>query len=298
MTVQQAFKNFIRSRKLRGLAEKTIKCYMDFNKPFINYLGVNTELVDITRETIDNYIFTLFESENSIATIATYIRHIKIFLRWLEKEYNLKMNAKNITVPKTPKKQVRIYNNEEIIKIFREIKAENEWLTSRNRAIVALMLDSGLRQNEVCTLLNYDIQFDNKMLKVCGKGSKERMIPIGKITIHYLKEYLTLCPYESKYTFISRRGEQLSGNAVKHLISKLSNNLSFEFSSHKLRHNFATNYCIDQYKKYGRIDIFQLMSLMGHENISTTQKYLHYAMDIIAARADVSHIDSILKNVI
>lgn len=87
-------------------------------------------------------------------------------------------------------------------------------------------------------------------------------------------------------------------DAVKHLISKVAKQLPFDFSSHKLRHNFATNYCIDQYEKYGRIDIFQLMSIMGHENIATTQKYLHYAMDIIAARADVSHINKLIKEVI
>lgn len=298
MTVKQAFDSFIRSRELRGLSAKTIKCYTDFNEPFISAVGTSLSIFSLTREQIDDYFYTLFESDNSMATIATYIRHIKIFLKWAENEYHLEIEAKTIVIPKTPKKQVRIYNDAEIVLIFRTIQTEKPWLTSRNRALVALMLDSGLRQNEVCTLLTSNIQFENKMLKVLGKGSKERMVPIGKITRHYLKEYLASCPYHTENTFVSRRGDPLTCDAVKHLISKLAKKLPFEFSSHKLRHNFATNYCIDQYEKYGRIDIFQLMSLMGHENISTTQKYLHYAMDIIAARADISHIDNIIKEVI
>ena len=298
MTISQAFSNFIRSRALRGLAKKSIECYTNFNEPFIIAVGASTSIFNLTRETIDDYFYTLFEGGNTMATIATYIRHIKIFLRWAESEYHLAINAKTIVLPKTPKKQVRIYNDEEIILIFRTIQAEKPWITSRNRAIVALMLDSGLRQNEVCTLKTSNIQFENKMLKVLGKGAKERMVPIGSITRHYLKEYLASCPYQSENTFVSRRGKKLTCDAVKHLISKVAKQLPFDFSSHKLRHNFATNYCIDQYEKYGRIDIFQLMSIMGHENIATTQKYLHYAMDIIAARADVSHINKLIKEVI
>lgn len=298
MTVKLAFDGFIYSRKLRGLSSKTIKCYIEFNAPFISFIGDSSSIHSLTREKIDSYIYELLESNRAIATIATYIRHIKIFLRWAENEYTLEINAKTIFVPKTPKKQVKIYSDEEIIYIFRNIQAESKWLTSRNRCIVALMLDSGLRQNEVCTLLVNNIQFENKMIKVCGKGSKERMVPIGKITIYYLKEYLSLCTYQGKYMFYSRRGKLLTCNAVKKLMSKLSKKLSFEFSSHKLRHNFATNYCINQYEKYSRIDIYQLMSILGHESITTTQKYLHYAMDIIAARADVSHIDNVLKDII
>ena len=77
------------------------------------------------------------------------------------------------------------------------------------------------------------------------------------------------------------------------MVTKLANQLQFELSSHKLRHNFATNYCIDQFTRNNQVDIYSLMYLMGHENIETTRRYLHFAMEIIASRETISHLDTI-----
>lgn len=99
--------------------------------------------------------------------------------------------------------------------------------------------------------------------------------------------------YISKFVFVSRNGLPLTGDAVKHMITKAASRLNFELSSHKLRHNFATNYCIDQYTEYGQVDIYSLMHIMGHEDLSTTQRYLHYAQEILASRTHVSHLDKL-----
>ena len=74
--------------------------------------------------------------------------------------------------------------------------------------------------------------------------------------------------------------------------------LPFEFSSHKLRHNFATNYLLDQYERFGQMDIYQLMAIMGHEDISTTRRYLHEANGILAVRGCISHLDKVMPAVI
>ncbi len=86
----------------------------------------------------------------------------------------------------------------------------------------------------------------------------------------------------------------MTGNAVKLLIHKIANEVPFDLSSHKLRHNFATNYCLDQYDKYGQIDILKLMTLMGHEDTQTTRKYLHFANQVIASKSNISHLDKVL----
>ena len=82
---------------------------------------------------------------------------------------------------------------------------------------------------------------------------------------------------------------------VKNFMWNLAQKLPFEFSSHKLRHNFATNYCIDQYEKHGFVDIYKLMILTGHEDVKTTNRYLHIANQIIVSRESVSHIDKIFQ---
>lgn len=81
----------------------------------------------------------------------------------------------------------------------------------------------------------------------------------------------------------------------KKLVSKMAKKLPFELSSHKLRHNFATNYCLDQYNAYGQVDIYRLMYLMGHEDVSTTRRYLHFANEILASKGCISHVDAIYE---
>lgn len=133
-------------------------------------------------------------------------------------------------------------------------------------------------------------------MKVRGKGDKKRFVPLGGLAARYMQEYRNLCPFHEKYFFVSRRGESVSRNAIKQLMQKLSEKLPFEFSAHKLRHNFATNYLLDQYEKDGKMDIYKLMIIMGHEDIKTTNRYLHYAMQVIASRENISHLDKVFSD--
>jgi site-specific recombinase XerD len=297
MMLQDTFDQFIDFKRLQGLAETSLNCYRSFVSPFLDMTGHTKEITAITEEDIHKYISSLFEREISKSTRATYVRHLKCFLNWIKKYLDIDLFTNRIIVPKSNKKVLRIYDDDDIALIFRTISAENEWLTARNCAIVALMLDSGLRQGEVCDLLTENIYFHKAMLKVRGKGDKERIVPLGKIAMLYMKKYSELCPFHSEYFFLSRRGEVITRDSVKHLMWKLAQKLPFEFSSHKLRHNFATNYCIDQYEKHGFVDIYKLMILMGHEDVKTTNRYLHIANQIIVSRESVSHIDRIFQQI-
>ena len=293
MTMQQAFDNFIISRRLADLSEKTIGNYTEFIAPFTAFIGADEQISKLCEADVNRYIAELLKRPISKASRATYIRHIKIFLRWLEDAYNIHINAKHIRVPKTPKRLVKIYSDDEIAQIFNSIQTDMEWVTLRNKCIIALMYDSGLRQAEVCTLKRKNVVFSENRLIVRGKGNKERTVPLGQLTQRFMRAYLESCPYTSADVFVNRRGEKLTCNAVKLMVTKLAGKLSFELSSHKLRHNFATNYCLDQYEKYGHVDIYRLMVLMGHEDVETTRRYLHMANEIIASRESVSHLDKL-----
>lgn len=263
--------------------------------PFLSFCGADTDVQAISNAQIGAYIEKCMEKGVSQGTLSTTIRHLKVFLRYIADDYHVSYILRKIRVPKMPKKNLRIYTDTEIVIIFQSVKAGSPWLTYRNCAIVALMLDSGLRQAEVCGLLKKDVNFDSNILKVCGKGNKKRVVPLGRLARHYLEVYQDACPYsDSERVFVGRRGQNLTCDAVKHMISKLAAKLPFEFSSHKLRHNFATNYCLDQYEHYGQVDIYRLMILMGHEDINTTRRYLHFANQLIAVKTNISHIDGIL----
>ncbi len=296
MTVEKAFDKFILSRKLSGLSEKTIQDYRDFVGQFIRYVGSEEEIENLTQEDIDTYIEYQIDRDISRTTRSTYIRNLKIFIRWICENHNVTFKYTSIKVPKSTKKNIRLYSNQEIELIFESISTSEQWIVERNKAIIAFMLDSGLRQGEICTLKREWINTSNGIMTVHGKGDKERTVPLGKMAIKMYEQYIELCPYQDiEYAFLLKSGKPMSCNSVKLMVTKLAKKLPFELSSHKLRHNFATNYCLNMYKKYGHIDIFRLMVIMGHEDIETTRRYLHLANEIIASTETISHMDIVYK---
>ena len=188
---------------------------------------------------------------------------------------------------------MRVYSEQEIRQIFNAVSCSVDWISCRNKAIISFMLDSGIRQEEVCTLKASNVLCERNRMVVCGKGDKERTVPLGNHSIALYKEYRKLCPFDSETAFVTKIGKPLIPNTVKLMVSKLGKKLPFEISSHKLRHNFATNYCLDMYYENGKIDIYRLMVIMGHEDISTTRRYLHLANEIIASSECFSHLDKV-----
>lgn len=294
MTVQEAFDKFICSRIREGCSDKTLESYKNLTYPLRSFLGPAFELENLRQEMIEEFIDSLYARANlSRNTLASYIRNARIFLRWYQQGRVLLYNASLIRIPKTPKKMLRLYSPEDIQLIFDTVEASPEWLVARNKAMIALMLDSGLRQSEVAGLTMENIDFERKRLKVTGKGAKDRYVPLGRFSADVLKKYLSIRPHDLPVIFLSVHGQPISCGAIKSMTGDMQKRLPFEFSSHKLRHNFATNYLVDQYNQYGHMDVYQLMSIMGHESLSTTKRYLHEAQDIVAASHSISHLDKL-----
>lgn len=276
--------------------EKTIKCYQEVLDVFVRFLAEGG-YISITRDVLSRYQLYLSCKGIKSTSAASYSAHVKAFIHWLCDNGYIedKTLYQQIKMPKLPKKNVKIYSDSEIKLIFDSVSSTLPWLTARNKLIISLMYDSGLRQSEVCNISMNDLDMHSFMLHVHGKGNKDRIVPIGSLTLQLLQEYLNLRPFDSNMLLLSRSGESLTGNAIKLFVSKLKNKLGFEFSSHKLRHNFATNFLIDHHEKYGYFDTYTLMLLLGHEEISTTDKYLHLAKQYLAKNQGVSHLDKIYK---
>ena len=125
---------------------------------------------------------------------------------------------------------------------------------------------------------------------------KDRLVPLSYISSLFLDDYLSQCPYSNTaYVFVDRLGRPLSGNAVRVFVNRLQKKLPFDLSSHKLRHNFATNYCVDNLRKNGNSCVYDLSILMGHESMETTKKYEHFAHEILAAENNHSHLDQVFQ---
>lgn len=297
--INTIIEKYLFNHKILGHTDSTLIHYKDFLYRFVRESNIKY-LEDINIDVIEKYASVLFERNLSKSTVATYLRHVKAFIHWLEDNGYLedKTLHSKIKLPKSPKKLLKIYSDDEIKLIYNKVVNKPLWIEYRNKLVISLMLDSGLRQNEVCTILKDNVNIVEHFIKVYGKGDKERIVPIGKTTMYYMNEYLTCCPYTSNELLLSFHGGSLDKNAVKLFIRKLQNKIGFEISSHKLRHNFATNYCLDQYNQYGNIDIYRLMVLLGHEDIKTTRRYLHIANQYIACKTNVSHLDRLCPEIV
>lgn len=296
MNLMDCLNEFLYQKRLDGVGKNTVHNYNATLSLFIRFVGSELPLESLSFDLVSNYILGLLDGAISRGTASSYIRNLKIFLRWAYIEYGLSFDPLKIKVPKSPKKNVHIYSDTEIQYIFSLAKTSVAWITARNRAILALMLDSGLRQCEVCGLLKVEVDRVRNVMKVTGKGSKDRMVPLGNVSIQLLDHYLDQCPYvDSPYVFLDRRGDKLSGNAVRLFVYRLERELPFKLSSHKLRHNFATNFCINNMKKKGNTCVYDLSILMGHESIETTKKYEHFAHELIAVENSISHLDNAFK---
>lgn len=286
--------SFLREKRIQNLSEKTVQNYKEILAPFCRSCGC--AILDLTLDTVYRYFENVHSRNISKATYATYVRSIKIFLRFCAERVQVQYDYTRIKVPKSPKKTVYVYSDEELEDLFSAVSYPDKTIEKRNLAVIALMLDSGLRQAEVCDLLISNLRLDEGYLIVEGKGSKQRYVPVGSYSSSLIRSYLAVRP-ESPcgFLFLSRRGERLTANAVKLMVSRLGKKLSFSLSSHKLRHNFATNYCLDSYNQSGQIDIYRLMHILGHEDIETTQLYLHFAYSILAAKSSISHLDGIFS---
>lgn len=295
MTIVKAKNEYLRFHKLLGHTDKTITNYRDVLGLFIRFTG-DIDIDDINIDTIRSFQETLIDKHLSNTTIANYLTHIKAFINYLVEEYGLPDEnlPKRIKMPKKRKRLVDLFTPEQVRLIFDSITAESEWIRLRNCLMVALMYDSGLRQEELTKICLNDFNKEKGLLLVHGKGGKDRFVPLGSTTLYYMNEYLSICPYNSNYLLCGRRNEQINTNLIKLFMQKLRKKTGLEnLSSHKLRHNFATNYCINQYEKYGNVDLYKLCELMGHNDIETTRIYLHLAKQYIASSGFISQLDTI-----
>jgi site-specific recombinase XerD len=296
MTLQELMNEFLFQKKLSGVSPATITDYQNFITIMIQAIGPSAPLESLSYQAVSNYILSLYDRPLSRSTIATYIRNARIFLRWVHQEYGLSFDPKTIKVPKSPKKIVHIYTDSEIQLLFSCIQTSIPWITARNSAIISLMLDSGIRQKEVCELLKANIDKQRMVMKVTGKGAKDRLVPLGYISSLFLEDYLSQCPFpDTSCLFVDRLGHPLSGNAVRIFVNRLQKQLPFDLSSHKLRHNFATNFCVDNLRKNGTTCVYDLSILMGHESMETTKRYEHFAHEILAVENNHSHLDQVFQ---
>lgn len=292
LTIGNAMMQFLVDQELKGNTKKTIDNYRQFLGYFADFMGRDKMVDEITLLDLRRYQFYLTEKNISFnfptekkkkiskTTVQTYIRTLRVFIHWLFNEGYIPENlGEKFKLPKAPKKVVEILSDDEIETLLNAFNPRTEFGV-RNLCLITLMLDSGLRRNEVLGLDCTNIHFTQGIIKVLGKGEKERIVPLGlytkKTLMKYMNGYRSMPEYDTAKLFIDKEKKPLGMNAIKMLFVRLRKKTGIErLHPHILRHTFATKYLINGG------DIFSLQQILGHTSLEMVRRYSHLASSYV-----------------
>ncbi|MFC1966845.1 tyrosine-type recombinase/integrase [Chloroflexota bacterium] len=217
------------------------------------------------------------KGELSPYSIQGDVRAIKAFWSWLLYQGHIKNNTlAKFPLPKVPKTIIKTLTIEQIRLLLKTID-KNSPVGARNYCILMLLIDTGMRISETTGIQITDLNLPKCLVKIVGKGQKERVIPFSPFTSKELLKYIKyhrpdLCKLESPYLFPSSHGHSVQVNAIQQTIKRLAKKAELndiECHPHIFRHTFATMFLA----KGGNAVV--LKEIMGHESVQTTQKYIH-----------------------
>lgn len=258
----------------------TINAYKNDLEKYYKYMKNNNKTIDtITRKEIESYLKYLNTEKLSMSTISHNISTIRSFYKFLAIDKNLKNNPiELIELPKLKKRIPKVLSEEDINKLL-TIKCNNNF-DIRNKAMLELMYSTGVRVSELINISIYDIDLTEDSVRIFGKGSKERIVPLGDMALESLKDYLKvrkemLKKENNDFLFLNNHGKKLTRQGFFKIIKNIAKekNIKTEFSPHTLRHSFASHLL-----KYGA-DLRSIQELLGHSDLSTTQIYTHIEND-------------------
>ena len=258
-------------------SNETIASYHnDLNKYYKYIVKNNLNLDEIKRKDIMEYAKFLKQEHLAISTINHNISSLRSFYKFLVIGDKLLINPMEyMETPKLKKTLPKVLSYEEVEKLL-DINLKDKF-DYRNKAMIELMYATGLRVSELVNLKINDIDFKSDSVRTMGKGSKERIIPIGDYSILYVEEYINyyrnslLKDYDTNFIFLNNHGKRLTRQGFYKIVREIAakNGIKTEFSPHTLRHSFATH-LMDR-----GADIVSIKEMLGHSSLATTQIYTH-----------------------
>lgn len=288
--------DFIESLRRKASSVHTVTNYQIDLKHFLQFLEQRKASIESTDHLLLrdflNHLYT--ERHLSKSSVSRKLACLKTFFKFMVREDRLKANpADLITSPRLPKKLPSFLGEAEAAAMI-EMPKGNTLKALRDRAILELLYASGLRVSELVGLNEDEIDMKQETVRVLGKGNKERIVPFGSFAAVALKDYLSKkrslhikVPENNGDVpaFISIRGHRLSSRDIQRLVARvrLSLKTTRRVTPHTLRHSFATHLL-----ERGA-DLRSIQELLGHESLSTTQKYTHVSVQHLKKEYDKAH---------
>ena len=243
----------------------------------------------VTHVDVRLFLARLKEKNFSKRSVARKMACLRSFFKFLSREGYIKTNpAASLSTPKLDKKLPLFMNASDVVKLLESPDASDD-MGLRDKAILETLYSTGIRVSELVGLNKEDVDFISGVLKVRGKGKKERLVPIGDKALRAIKAYFEKIKVteinERKPVFLNKSRRRASDRAVRRIVHKYihKTSLNESISPHTLRHSFATH-MLDR-----GADLRSVQELLGHANLSTTQIYTHVTTERLKSIYDKVH---------
>jgi len=291
--VEKAVAKFVRSLQERNASTHTVKAYRSDLAQFAEYVGPQG-WGDIDHVLIRGYLASLYERGLSKTSVARALAALRSLYKWLAQEGEVEQNpAALVATPRLPKKLPRVPTVEEVNTVLDSEMPECSAFAERDQAMLELLYGCGIRNSELIGINLDDIRWSNEMILVRGKGRKERYVPFGESAKLTLQAYLPQRQRvlaEARRTnerslLINLRGARLTTRSVGRIVKQIAvaRGLSPDVHPHTLRHAFGTHMLEEG------ADLRAIQEMLGHERLSTTQRYTQLTVKHVMEVYDKTH---------
>jgi integrase/recombinase XerC len=286
---------FLEALRLRAVSEHTLAAYESDLCDFETFLkSRNAAIESIDHLVIRDFLGQLYERRLEKTSVSRKLACLRTFFKFLVRDGRLKTNpAELISSPRLPKKLPSYLSEDEAAAVV-EMPAGDAFKDLRDRAILELLYASGLRVRELVGLNDENLDMAQQLVRVFGKGRKQRIVPFGEFAARALTAYvevrdrqgLALSEDDGQTpVFVSVNGRRLNARDVQRLVEKTRMGLPSgrRLTAHTLRHSFATHLLENG------ADLRAIQELLGHSSLATTQKYTHVSLEHLRAEYDKAH---------
>ena len=288
----QAFLTYLQFE--RGYSSKTLDSYQrQLRQLALSIADADSHWLELTKEQLEQHIISLRRSGAKPRTIALKVAALRSFYRFLQAQGQRTDNpAQYLSVPKAARSLPKNLNVDQLNHLL-SFDSDEDILACRDKAMLELFYSSGLRLEELVNANINDIDWQQQLLRVTGKGSKQRIVPVGKIALNALQAWLSQRPAftaklpaaEAQALFISKQHKRISTRHVRERVQLWARQqgLDQKVYPHMLRHSFASHMLESSQ------DLRAVQELLGHANLSTTQVYTHLDFAHLAKVYDNAH---------
>ncbi len=290
----QSFLKYLHHEK--GYSPHTIDSYNRDLKEFSEKLNDCSSFTDVEKEDVRRYVVSLY-GKNNAATVARKLSALRSFYRFFIKQKKVKNSPLTGIISPKLSKSIPVFLTVDEIFSLMESPAKQDRFMLRDRAILELLYSTGIRVAELVSRNMKDLDFEERMLRVRGKGNKERLAPVGRPALETLLAWFPQRQEliearikrgrqaEKEALFLNGQGGRLSSRSVERMVKRYGERAGIPqiVTPHALRHSFATHLL-----EMGA-DLRSVQELLGHASLSTTQRYTHLSLDYLSEVYDKAH---------